>query len=59
MHRFVQTSTAIFSVTTWLDNETHTEFFDVYVDGKFKSRHTSMTEVQSAILKILHDRRTK
>lgn len=59
MCRFVQSSTAIFSVTTWCDTEKNTEFYDVYVDGKFTSRHTSMSGVQSAILKILHDRRTK
>ena len=56
MTRYTCKTTAVFSVSEWTDNEQNTKFYDLYINGKFASRHTSMTTLQSAILKILHDR---
>ena len=56
MTRYTCKTTAVFSVSEWTDNEQDTKFYDLYINGKFASRHTSMTTLQSAILKIIHDR---
>ena len=59
MTRFVCSNSSIFSVSEWKDNETNTYFWDIYVNGKFHSRHTSLNSVMSQVLKIIHDRKEK
>lgn len=56
MTRYTCKNTAVFSVSEWTDNEQNTKFFDLYINGKFASRHTDITTLQTAILKIILDR---
>ena len=56
MTRFISENTAVFAVTEWKDTELNQYFWDIYLNGKFYSRHTSLRSLMSQILKIIHDR---